>query len=116
MLNTEGLEVRHRLRARSGRGQPRGGFILHSGQSQLGQPSGKRPGELRVGDIREGRPAPQPQRFVQIGRGPRGICGERGAPRSDKSLEPDRVDGVGLDVKTVPGGVRLDRQSRQGPA
>ena len=60
-------------------------------------------GELLVGEVREGGPAPEPQRLAQCLGAAFGVAvPELSGPLLDEPLEPTRIDRVGARVELVP--------------
>ena len=66
-------------------------------------------GELLVGEVGEGRPAPQPQRGAQgLGASVGVAIAKLSRPLLDESLEPTRIDRLGIGVELVSGRSRRE--------
>jgi hypothetical protein len=79
--------------------EPGLGVVLQRGQPFLGQPGGGGPDERLVGEVREGRAAPQRQRVGQQRR-PGARVGGLAGPRGQRP-EPAGVHGVGVESQAV---------------
>ena len=81
------------------------GAVLLRQHLQLGEPSGRRPGEVLVGELRVRRALPPAQRLVEALGSRRGIIGELRPSRDGQILEPQRIQTRSVEPQAVAGGL-----------